>query len=83
LKQDIEIAGFLSASIAWGNRRSIINDANKMMELMGNSPYDFVMNFTDSDLERIPQKAIHRTFNHEDFIFFLKNFRRIYNSLKV
>ena len=72
LKQDIEIAGFLSASIAWGNRKSIINDANKMMELMGNSPYDFVMNFTESDLDRIPQKAIHRTFNHEDFIFFLR-----------
>lgn len=80
LKQDIEIAGFLSASIAWGNRKSIINDANKMIDLMGNSPYDFVMNFQDSDLQNIPQKAIHRTFNHEDFIFFLKNFRRIYSK---
>ena len=82
LKQDIEIAGFLSASIAWGNRKSIINDANKMIELMGNSPYDFVMNFTEADLDQIPQKAIHRTFNHEDFIFFLKNFRRIYTKFK-
>ena len=82
LKQDIEIAGFLSASIAWGNRKSIINDANRMMELMGNLPYDFVMNFTDSDLDKIPQKAIHRTFNHEDFIFFLRNFRHIYSQFE-
>lgn len=80
LKQDIEIAAFLSASIAWGNRKSIINDADKMMNLMGDSPYDFVMNFTDSDLRKIPQNAIHRTFNHEDFIFFLKNFRKIYRQ---
>ena len=81
-KEDIEIAGFLSASIAWGNRKMIIRNSHKMMELMGDSPYDFIMNFTDSNLDRIPQKAIHRTFNHEDFIFFLKNFRRIYTQFE-
>lgn len=82
LKQDVEISAFLSATIAWGNRKSIINDADKMMNYMGNAPYDFVMNFTDSDLKRIPQRAIHRTFNHEDFIFFLHNFRHIYSQFE-
>ena len=80
LKQDIEISAFFSASIAWGNRKSIINDANKIMEMMESSPFDFVMNFTEKDLEKIPQKAIHRTFNNEDFIFFLRNFRAIYHQ---
>ena len=43
LKEDIEIAGFLAATIAWGNRKMIINNAKRMMDLMGNSPYDFVI----------------------------------------
>ena len=51
VKQDIEIAGFLAATIAWGNRKSIISSANKMMDFMGNSPYDFVMNAQESDFE--------------------------------
>ena len=42
-KEDIEIAGFLSATISWGNRKMIIQNSHKMMNLMGNSPYDFVM----------------------------------------
>jgi uncharacterized protein (TIGR02757 family) len=47
LKEDIEISGFLAATIAWGNRKMIINNAHKMMQLLGNSPYDFVMSHTD------------------------------------
>ena len=45
-KEDIEIAGFLTATIAWGNRKSIINNANRLMELLDNSPFDFVMVMT-------------------------------------
>ena len=44
LKEDVEIAGFLSATIAWGNRKMIIKNGLKLMNLMGNSPYDFIMN---------------------------------------
>ncbi|CAL2074582.1 TIGR02757 family protein [Tenacibaculum sp. 190524A05c] len=77
LKEDIEIAGFLSATIAWGNRKMIINNASKMMELMGNSPYDFVMNHTDDDLEKF-DGFVHRTFNAEDFKFFIQSLRNIY-----
>jgi len=50
-KEDIEIAGFLAATIAWGNRKMIINNAQKMMNLMGNSPHDFVMNHQEYHLE--------------------------------
>ena len=48
-KEDIEIAGFLAATIAWGNRKMIIKNANKMIELLENSPHDFVINHTEDD----------------------------------
>ena len=44
LKEDIEIAAFLTSTIAWGNRKMIINNSKRMIALMGNSPYDFVLN---------------------------------------
>lgn len=80
LKQDIEIAGFLAATISWGNRKSIINSANKILDIMGNSPYDFVMNYSEKDLKDIQDKSIHRTFNGEDFSYFIKQFNRIYKK---
>ena len=67
LKEDIEIAGFLSATIAWGNRKMIIKNSHKMMELIGNTPYDFVMSHSDNDLERL-ETFVHRTFNGQDFL---------------
>ncbi|WP_410492568.1 TIGR02757 family protein [Chryseobacterium sp. c4a] len=80
LKQDIEIAGFLAATISWGNRKSIINSANKMLDIMGNSPYDFVLNYSEKNLKDIQDKSIHRTFNGEDFSYFIKQFNRIYKE---
>lgn len=77
LKEDIEIAGFLAATIAWGNRKSIINNSHKLMEIMGNSPYDFVMNFSDDDSELL-DGFVHRTFNSNDLSYFLKSLQNIY-----
>ncbi|MEL4308295.1 TIGR02757 family protein [Joostella sp. CR20] len=78
-KEDIEIAGFLSATIAWGNRKSIINNAKKMMQLMGNSPFDFVMHHSDDNLEAL-LPFVHRTFNGHDFIQFIKSLQHIYTN---
>ncbi|WP_419868239.1 TIGR02757 family protein [Chryseobacterium sp. CT-SW4] len=80
LKQDIEIAGFLSATISWGNRKSIIRSAEKMLDIMGNSPYDFVINHSEKDLRPIKEKSIHRTFNGEDFAYFIKQFNKVYKE---
>lgn len=77
LKEDIEIAGFLAATIAWGNRKMIIKNAHRIMDLMGNAPYDFVINHTEEDLERF-EGFVHRTFNSEDLIFFIKSLQNIY-----
>ena len=57
-KKDIEIAGFLTSIISWGNRKSIINSAHKMMEIMDNSPYDFVINSNSSEINKI--QFVHR-----------------------
>lgn len=77
IKEDIEISGFLSSIIAWGNRKMIINNSKKMMELMGNSPYDFIMTHQDYQLERL-ENFVHRTFNGQDFISFIKALQNIY-----
>ena len=79
LKEDIEIAGFLAATIAWGNRKMIINNAKKMMDLMGNSPYDFVMSHSESHLESL-ENFVHRTFNGEDCVYIFKAIKNIYNE---
>lgn len=76
-KEDIEIAGFLSATIAWGNRKMIIKNAHKMMELMGNSPYDFVLNHKEHHLEAL-DGFVHRTFNSIDFGTFIQALQHIY-----
>jgi uncharacterized protein (TIGR02757 family) len=76
-KEDIEIAAFLVATIAWGNRKSIIKSGSKIIELLGNAPYDFVLNHTENDLEKL-QFFVHRTFNGTDFQFFIKALHHIY-----
>ena len=78
-KEDIEIAGFLTATIAWGNRKSIINNAHRMMQLLDNAPHDFVLNHQESDLEKL-MPFIHRTFNGEDFIQFIQSLQHIYKT---
>ena len=78
-KEDIEIAGFLAATIAWGNRKMIIKNANKMVELLGNSPFDFVINHSEDDLASF-DGFVHRTFNGEDFRFFIKSLKNIYKN---
>lgn len=79
LKEDIEIAGFLAATIAWGNRKMIIKNANRMMDLMGNSPYDFVMNHEEHHLDNL-ETFVHRTFNGTDFKTFVKGLNHIYSN---
>lgn len=78
-KEDIEIAGFLAATIAWGNRKSIISNAKKMVGLMGNAPYDFVMSHSETDLEKLGS-FVHRTFNGQDFLTFVRGLNHIYEN---
>ena len=79
LKEDIEIAGFMASTIAWGKRAMILKSSNKILNYMGNSPYDFVMSFTENDLDKI-DGSVHRTFNSIDLKYFLKAIRNIYEN---
>ena len=79
LKEDIEIAAFLTATIAWGNRKMIINNSKRMMDMLGNSPYDFIMEHNDTQLEKL-DSFVHRTFNSDDFKTFVKALQHIYNT---
>lgn len=76
-KEDMEISGFLAATISWGNRKSIVKSAHKMMKLMGNSPYDFLMNHREEHLERF-DGFVHRTFNSTDFLYFISALKHLY-----
>lgn len=78
-KEDIEIAGFLAATIAWGQRKSIINNSNKLMSWMDYSPQDFILNFKAKDLKPF-ENFVHRTFNGTDCVFFLKSLQTIYKK---
>ena len=76
-KEDIEISGFLTAIISWGNRTMIIRNAHKMMELLDNSPHDFILNHQEKDLKSL-EGFVHRTFNYIDFQQFIKSLQHIY-----
>ena len=76
-KEDIEIAGFLAATIAWGNRTSIIKNANEMMKLMDEAPFDFIVNHQTSDLD-VFDGFVHRTFNATDLKYFVQAIKNIY-----
>jgi len=78
-RQDIEIAAFFAATIAWGNRAGIIKNAQNLMDRMHNAPYDFVMNASKSDLKSL-NGFVHRTFNDIDTHFFIRSLRNIYSK---
>ncbi len=82
-KLDIEVIGFIIATLSWGNRKSILNSGEKLISIMGNSPYEFVMNYKEKDYSKLEFK--HRTFNSFDLHFFFLRLNYLlskYNSLE-
>jgi uncharacterized protein (TIGR02757 family) len=76
-KRDIEIAAFLTATIAWGNRKSIITNAESMMHRMDHEPFQFIKDHSEKDLKRF-DGFVHRTFNADDIKCFLRALKNIY-----
>jgi len=76
-KEDIEISGFITSTISWGKRKIILKNARHIVEMMDLCPFDFVINHSLTDL--IPlSRFVHRTFNGDDLIFFIKSLKNIY-----
>ena len=78
-KGDIEIAGFLAATLAWGNRKMILKNSVRMMEILEDSPFEFIVNSSDCELDQAI-RFVHRTFNSVDLAYFLKALRHIYRD---
>ncbi|WP_223818128.1 TIGR02757 family protein [Mucilaginibacter rubeus] len=76
-KQDIEIMGFWAATLAWGQRVTIIKKCKELIALMDGAPYDFIINHEEPDLKRL-LKFKHRTFNDVDTLYFIAFFRQHY-----
>ena len=79
IKQDIEIAAFFAAILAWGQRKTIINKCNELFNRMDNQPYDFIVNHQDTDLKRLLGFK-HRTFNDTDLLYFIAFFHKHYQT---
>lgn len=78
-KENIEIAGFLAATIAWGQRPTIIRNAMNLMRLMNNNPIEFLLKSNEHDWD-IFNDFKHRTFNGLDCIYFMKTLKNIYKN---
>lgn len=76
-KEDREIAGFLVATISWGNRISILKNGHRLMQLMDDQPYLFIKDSGNRDLRQFSH-FVHRTFNESDVLFFVEALRNIY-----
>jgi uncharacterized protein (TIGR02757 family) len=76
-REDIEIAAFLTATIAWGRRDLILRSAEKMYAIMGASPYDYVMS---SNFNKLKNNNIHRTFFENDLKYFCWGFKHCYTK---
>jgi uncharacterized protein (TIGR02757 family) len=79
LRQDIEIAGFITSTIAWGNRTSILANARILMKMMDNAPYDFITHAAPKDFKPF-LSFVHRTFNGDDCLYFLVSLQNIYRQ---
>ena len=78
-KQDIEISGFFASILAWGQRKTIINNCIKLMNLMDNAPHDFILNHQEQDLQRFLGFK-HRTFNDTDLLYLIHFFNWYYTQ---
>ena len=80
-KEDIEISAFFAAILAWGQRKTIINNGNKLMHWMGEEPHRFILDHSDTELKQF-EKFVHRTFNSTDVLYFIEVLRHWYRDGK-
>ncbi|MFA6128092.1 MAG: TIGR02757 family protein [Bacteroidales bacterium] len=79
IREDIEIASFLTATIAWGNRASIIKNAENLMDRMDRAPHEYILSADSADLDRL-EGFVHRTFNSNDLACFVRALQVVYKE---
>lgn len=78
-RKDAGTIGFITATIAWGQRRTIIDNAWKLVRAMDERPYEFIMNAGKEDLKTL-DRFVHRTFNSIDLKQFIYSIRHLYEQ---
>ena len=79
VKNDIEIAGYLTSIISWGRRPAILKSANKLMDIMDLEPYNFIMNAGKKELLQL-EKFVYRTFNYYDCLYTIEGLKGLYSN---
>ncbi|MGA0941753.1 MAG: TIGR02757 family protein [Flavobacteriaceae bacterium] len=79
---DQEIFGLLIATIAWGNRASIIKSGENLIQRLDNSPYEVIKTATEKEINSLAEGFVHRTFNADDLVFFCLSLQRYYTEKK-
>lgn len=78
-KEDIEISAFLTATISWGQRTTILKNAKWLFQQMDHAPHQFVLNASKKEIKQF-DKFVHRTFNGTDCTFFIQSLKSIYGE---
>lgn len=78
-KEDREISGFFAATLAWGQRKTILTNATRIVHVMDMQPHDFVLHHSAADLKAFVG-FVHRTFNDSDLLFFIQALRNVYTK---
>lgn len=80
-KANKEIMGFWVAILSWGQRKTILNKAEELIDLMDGNPHQFILNFEEKDLKRF-ERFKHRTFQYPDTLYFLHFFQQHYQQFE-
>ena len=70
-KADIELAGFIAATLAWGQRKTILASASSFIDRLDGAPSDFLKHATEGDIRTAAKGFVHRTFQPRDAEVFL------------
>ncbi len=78
-KKDIEIAGFLAATMAWGRRDIVIAKTDNLLKRMQYKPFEFVINYTQTDFKLLASFK-HRTIKPIDLHGIILALQNIYQN---
>ena len=84
-KEDIEIAGLIASSLAYGRVNIILSSVSRVIKPMGSSLKDYLLTSSKEEIAK-PLKGFKHRFTTEDeminFLFSIKSILREYSSLK-
>lgn len=82
-KQDIEISGFITAYLSFGNRKQIIKTCNIVDNMMGISPYEYVVTKRwEKDFDKENLSSFYRMISHKQMNTIFSKLYHIYNSFE-